>query len=72
MQDDNKLFKTGAFRREYSDCELGPKCPDYQTFVKKSMRDYNNRTLLHNVEDFPIRGLQNEIDGFLFEKIVHS
>ncbi len=69
MQDDNKLFKTGAFRRDYGDCELGPKCHDYQNFVKNAMRDCNNRTLRHNMEDFPISSLQNAIDGFLFEKM---
>ncbi len=37
-QDDSKLFKTDAIRREYSYCELGPECPDYQNFVKKHER----------------------------------
>ncbi len=26
-QDINKLFKTGEFKKEYGECELGPKCP---------------------------------------------
>ncbi len=72
MQDHNKLFKTGAFRREYSGWILGPKCPGYQNFVKKSMRDYNNRTLLHNLEDFLIRSPQHAINGFLFEKMYND
>ncbi len=37
-QDNNKLFRSGAFRKEYGDCELGPKCPNNQSYEKKSMR----------------------------------
>ena len=33
-QEDNKLFRTGAFRREYGDCGFGPKCPNIQKFEK--------------------------------------
>ncbi len=31
----NKLFQTGGYRREYGDCELGPKCPRKRKFEKK-------------------------------------
>ncbi len=53
-QEDNKLFRTGVFRKEYGDCELGPKCPNNQNFVKNSMRTYKDRFLLSNVMHFPV------------------
>ncbi len=65
-QEDNKLFRTGAFRKEYGDCGLGPKCPNHPNRVQDSMKNYKDRFLLP--VDFPIKGLQNAINGFVFEK----
>ena len=54
-------------KREYSDCELGPKCPNKQSFITKSTGKYKNKVLLSNLDEFPIRDLQNAINGFLSE-----
>ncbi len=35
-----KLFQTGAFRREYGNCKLCPKCPKKQLFEKKIDEDF--------------------------------
>ncbi len=65
-QEDNKLFRTGEFRKEYGECELGPKCPNHPKFVQDSLRKYQDRSLLPG--SFPIRGLQDAINKYLFEK----
>ena len=65
-QDTNKLFKTGEFKREYGECELGPNCPKHQKYVKDSLRKYKDKRLLP--DDFPISGLQDAINRFLFKK----
>ena len=33
-QDINKLFRTGEFKKEYGECELGPKCPHHLNRVR--------------------------------------
>ena len=65
-QDINKLFRTGEFIREYGECELGPKFPNHPNRVKDSLRKYKDRRLLP--DDFPISGLQDAINRFLFKK----
>ena len=67
-QDINKLFRTGEFRKEYGECELGSKCPKHQKRVKESLRKYDDVFLLYNVMKYPISGLQDAINRFLFEK----
>ena len=67
-QEVNKLFRTGEFRKEYGECELSPKCPHHQNRVRDSLRKYKDRRLLHG--DFPIRGVKDAINRFLFEKDV--
>ncbi len=67
-QDNNKLFRTGVFRKEYDDCGLGPKCPNNQSYKKNSMKTYKDGFLLSNVMHFSIRGLQDAINKYLFEK----
>ena len=71
-QDTNKLFKTGEFKREYGECELGPNCPKHQKCMKDSLRTYKDKRLLP--DDFPISGLQDAINRFLFKKnvVTHS
>ena len=51
-QDENKLLKTGVFRREYGDCELGTKCPIKQNYKIESIRKNKNTLLLSNVQLF--------------------
>ena len=65
IQDINKLFKTGEFKKEYGECELGPKCPKHQKHVKDSLMTYKDKRLLF--DDFPMRGLQDAINRFLFK-----
>ena len=67
-QDINKLFRTGEFKKEYGECELGSKCPKHQKRVKDSLRKYDDVFLLSNVMKYPISGLQDAINRFLFEK----
>ena len=64
-QDINKLFRTGEFKKEYGECELGPKCPKHQKRLKESLRKYNDVFLLSNVMKYPISGLQDAINRFL-------
>ena len=67
-QEANKLFRTGEFKKEYGECELGSKCPKHQKRVKESPRKYDDVFLLSNVMKYPISGLQDAINRFLFEK----
>ena len=63
----------GEFTREYGDCELGPKCPNYPKYVNYGTRKYKNRFLLNLNMGYPIRDLQNAINKCLFEKeCVHT
>ena len=41
-QDIHKLFRAGEFKKEYGECELGPKCPKHQKPVKDSLRKYDD------------------------------
>ncbi len=52
--------------REYGECKIGPKCPNCPNRVKDSPRKYKDRFLLP--VDYPIRGLQNSINGFDLKK----
>ena len=71
-KDIDTLFRTGEFMREYGECELSPKCPNHPNRVKDSLRKYKDRRLLHG--DFPISGLQDAMNRFLFKKnvVTHS
>ena len=54
--------------REYGECELGPKCPNYSKYVKYEGRKYKDRFLLNDITFYPLRGLQNAINKWLFER----
>ena len=41
-QEANKLFRTGEFKKEYGECELGLKYPKHQKRVKESLRKYDD------------------------------
>ena len=54
--------------REYGECEIGPKCPKHQNRVRDSQRKYDDVFLLSNVMKYPISGLQDAINKYLFKK----